>query len=145
MKKIFREIFNVVLIILGILSAGMGLKGFLLSSRFIDGGVTGVSMLVAEVAHFPLSILILIFNLPFIALGYKQIGKKFAVKSALAIGGLAIALATISYPDVTPDKLLTAVFGGFFIGAGSVWQFAAARFWTERKLLLCSSAKVVTS
>ena len=118
MKKIFREIFNVVLIILGILSAGMGLKGFLLSSRFIDGGVTGVSMLIAEVAHLPLSILILIFNLPFIALGYKQIGKKFAIKSALAIGGLAVALATIPYPDVTPDKLLTAVFGGFFIGAG---------------------------
>ncbi len=118
MRKIFRESLNIVLIILGILSAGMGLKGFLLSSRFIDGGVTGVSMVVAEVAHFPLSILILIFNLPFIALGYKQIGKKFAVKSALAIGVLAIALATISYPHVTPDKLLTAVFGGFFIGAG---------------------------
>ena len=75
-------------------------------------------MLVAEVAHFPLSVLILIFNLPFIALGYKQIGKHFAIKSTLAIGGLAIALATIPYPDVTPDKLLTAVFGGFFIGAG---------------------------
>ncbi|MCA1637426.1 MAG: YitT family protein [Acidobacteria bacterium] len=118
MKKIFREILNVVLIILGILSAGMGLKGFLLSSRFIDGGVTGISMLVAEVAGFPLAVLILIFNLPFIALGYKQIGGKFAIKSALAIGGLAIALATIPYPDVTPDKLLTAVFGGFFIGAG---------------------------
>ncbi len=55
MKKIFREIFDVVLIIFGILSAGMGLKGFLLSSRFIDGGVTGVSMLIAEVAGFPLS------------------------------------------------------------------------------------------
>lgn len=113
-----KELKNTALIILGILSAGMGVKGFLLSSRFIDGGVTGVSMLVADLSGFPLSILILLINLPFIALGYNQIGKKFAIKSALAIAGLSICLAVIDYPDVTPDKLLTAVFGGFFIGAG---------------------------
>ncbi|MGH3849832.1 MAG: YitT family protein, partial [Pseudonocardiaceae bacterium] len=60
----------------------------------------------------------LLINLPFIALGFRQIGWKFALKSALAIGGLSLCLAFIKYPDVTPDKLLTAVFGGFFIGAG---------------------------
>jgi uncharacterized membrane-anchored protein YitT (DUF2179 family) len=118
MNGIIRELVNATLIILGILSAGMGLKGFLLSSRFIDGGVTGISMLLAEVLGFPLSILILLINLPFIALGYKQIGKHFAIRSALAIAGLSICLAVVKYPDVTPDKLLTAVFGGFFIGAG---------------------------
>jgi uncharacterized membrane-anchored protein YitT (DUF2179 family) len=118
MKAIARESVNVFFIILGILSAGMGLKGFLLSSRFIDGGVTGISMLLSDVAGLPLSIGLLIINLPFIALGYRQIGKKFAIKSALAIAGLSICLAVIKYPDVTPDKLLTAVFGGFFIGAG---------------------------
>ncbi|HEX8265421.1 MAG TPA: YitT family protein, partial [Pyrinomonadaceae bacterium] len=115
MKPIIRESANILLIILGILSAGMGLKGFLLSSRFIDGGVTGISMLLSDVVGLPLSIWLLIINLPFIALGYNQIGKKFAVKSALAIAGLSICLAVIKYPDVTPDKLLTAVFGGFFI------------------------------
>lgn len=118
MKTVVRESINIILIILGILSAGMGLKGFLLSSRFIDGGVTGISMLLSDVLGFPLAILILVINLPFIALGYRQIGKKFAIKSALAIAGLSICLAVIKYPDVTPDKLLTAVFGGFFIGAG---------------------------
>ncbi len=118
MKSFIREAKDTFLIILGILSAGMGLKGFLLSSRFIDGGVTGISMLLADVVGLPLSVWILIFNLPFIALGYSQIGKKFAIKSALAIAGLSICLAVVEYPDVTPDKLLTAVFGGFFIGAG---------------------------
>ncbi|MGB7923769.1 MAG: YitT family protein [Pyrinomonadaceae bacterium] len=118
MKSFVREFINTALIILGILSAGLGLKGFLLSSRFIDGGVTGVSMLLSDVLGWPLSILILIINLPFIALGYRQIGRRFAIKSALAIAGLSVCLATITYPDVTPDKLLTAVFGGFFIGAG---------------------------
>jgi uncharacterized membrane-anchored protein YitT (DUF2179 family) len=118
MKKPAREILNGALIVLGILSAAFGLKGFLLSSRFIDGGVTGISMLLADVLEIKLAILIPLINLPFIALGYRQVGKKFALKSALAIAGLALCLAFVSFPDVTPDKLLTAVFGGFFIGAG---------------------------
>ena len=118
MKDVAREARNALLILLGILSAGMGLKGFLLSSRFIDGGVTGVSMLLSDVLGLPLAILIFVINLPFIALGYRQIGRGFALKSALAIAGLSICLATVKYPDVTPDKLLTAVFGGIFIGAG---------------------------
>jgi len=117
-RKIIHGTVDFVLIVLGILSAGLGLKGFLLSSHFIDGGVTGVSMLLANVLGWPLSLLILVINLPFIALGYKQIGRAFAIKSTLAIAGLALCLAFIKYPDVTPDKLLTAVFGGFFIGAG---------------------------
>ena len=118
MKVFLRAVKNTTLIILGILSAGMGLKGFLMSSRFIDGGVTGISMLLADVLRFPLAILILVINLPFIALGLRQVGWKFAIKSALAITGLSVCLAVVKYPDVTPDKLLTAVFGGFFIGAG---------------------------
>jgi uncharacterized membrane-anchored protein YitT (DUF2179 family) len=117
-KAIARESKDALLIVLGILAAGMGLKGFLLSSRFIDGGVTGISMLLSDVLGFKLSLLILVINLPFIALGYRQIGGKFAVKSVLAIAGLSLCLAFVKYPDVTPDKLLTAVFGGFFIGAG---------------------------
>ncbi len=118
MKPIVRESKDALLIFLGILAAGMGLKGFLLSSRFIDGGVTGVSMLLSDILGFKLSLLILVINLPFIALGYRQIGRKFAIKSVLAIAGLSVCLAFVKYPDVTPDKLLTAVFGGFFIGAG---------------------------
>jgi uncharacterized membrane-anchored protein YitT (DUF2179 family) len=113
-----RGTLNVGLIILGIFSAAFGLKGFLLSSHFIDGGVTGISMLLASALGFPLAILISVINLPFIAVGYKQIGKVFALKSALAIAGLSLCLAFVKFPDVTPDKLLTAVFGGFFIGAG---------------------------
>lgn len=118
MKTFLREVKNILLIILGILSAGLGLKGFLLASRFIDGGVTGISMLLADVLGLPLAILILVINLPFIAVAYRQVGGKFAVKSTLAIAGLSVCLAFVKYPYVTTDKLLTAVFGGFFIGAG---------------------------
>jgi len=118
MKRFVRVVLNVALVIAGIFSAAFGLKGFLLSSRFIDGGVTGISMLISDVLKAPLSIFILVINLPFIAIGFRQIGRKFAIKSTLAIAGLSLCLAFVKFPDVTPDKLLTAVFGGFFIGAG---------------------------
>jgi len=107
-----------ILIPMGILSAGMGVKGFLLSSRFIDGGVTGISMLIAEITGAPLSILIFVINIPFLLLGYKRLGMSFAVKSMASIAGLSLCLALVHFPDVTHDKLLTAVFGGFFIGVG---------------------------
>ena len=113
-----RESLNALLIVAGILSASMGLKGFLLSSNFIDGGVTGVSMLLAKITGAPLSLWLPLVNAPFIAIGYRQMGAAFALRSALAIAGLSAALATIHFPDVTHDLLLTAVFGGFFIGAG---------------------------
>jgi uncharacterized membrane-anchored protein YitT (DUF2179 family) len=113
-----RELLNALLIALGILAAAFGLEGFLLSSNFIDGGVTGVSMLLAKVSPWPLSAWLPLVNAPFVAIGYRQMGRAFAIRSALAIAGLSAALATIHFPDVTPDLLLTAVFGGFFIGAG---------------------------
>ena len=118
MKVMLRELKNALLIVLGIACAGMGLKGFLLSSRFIDGGVTGISMLLADIMGMPLALFILVINLPFIVIGYRHIGSLFALRSALAIGGLSLCLALVKFPDVTPDKLLTAVFGGFCIGAG---------------------------
>ena len=117
-KRVADELGNAVYILLGIFSAGFGLHGFLQSSAFIDGGATGVSMLLAKVTPVKLPVYLMAINLPFIALGYKQIGRAFAIRSALAIVGLAICLATVHFPDITPDKLLTAVFGGFFIGAG---------------------------
>lgn len=124
MKQPYREIVNVVYILLGIFSASMGLHGFLMSSGFIDGGVTGVSMLLSKllakaIGWSPLPILIFVINMPFIVLGYRQIGRAFAIRSASAIIGLSICLAVVPFPDVVhDDKLLTAVFGGFFLGAG---------------------------
>ena len=113
-----RESLNAVLIAVGVLSAAMGLKGFLLSSGFIDGGVTGISMLLAKTTGLPLSALLPAINLPFVVVGYRLLGRAFAIRSVLGITGLAVVLATVPFPDVTPDLTLTAVFGGFFLGAG---------------------------
>ncbi len=113
-----RYVKDFILIVAGIFSASFGFKGFLLTNRFIDGGATGISLLITELTTIPLYILIICINIPFVILGYKIMGKEFAIKTALAITGLSICLATVSFPDVTKDNLLVAVFGGFFLGAG---------------------------
>ena len=118
MRAITREAANAAFILAGIASAAFGIKGFLFSSHFIDGGVTGISMLLAVTTPLPLAVWLPVVNLPFVVLGYRQLGRAFALRSALAIIGLAIVLATVTFPDVTHDLLLTAVFGGVFIGAG---------------------------
>jgi uncharacterized membrane-anchored protein YitT (DUF2179 family) len=117
-KSIRRSIKEILLLLLGILSAGFGLKGFLLPNNLIDGGVMGISLLTNEKTGFSLSALIILINIPFIFLGWQQIGKIFSIKSIVAISLLALVVAVFPYPDVTHDKLLVAVFGGFFIGAG---------------------------
>ncbi|MCU0424176.1 MAG: YitT family protein [Candidatus Kapabacteria bacterium] len=117
-KMLSAALKDAVFMALGILSAAFGLKGFLLPNGFIDGGVTGISLLLAEVTALTLPPLLVIINAPFIILGYFQIGKTFAFKSALAICGLAFAVAVMPYPLITQDKLLIAVFGGFFLGVG---------------------------
>ena len=106
------------LISLGVLSAGFGLRGFLLPNKFIDGGAVGISMLITEVTSFSLPVLLIIVNAPFIILGYKIINKEFALKTAIAIAALAVVVALIPYPQITQDKLLIAIFGGFFLGLG---------------------------
>lgn len=107
-----------VFILLGILSAGFGLQGFLLPNGFIDGGVMGISLLTSKVTGISLSILIVAINLPFLILGFKQIGRQFALKSLVAIVLLALVVHFIPYPLITNDKLLIAAFGGFFLGMG---------------------------
>ncbi len=117
-RKLLKEVKSYSLISLGILSAGMGIKGYLLPNNFIDGGVTGISMLLNNILGFPLAIMIPLINLPFIILAYFQMGHSFAIKSSIAITGLALCVAFLPFPQVSPDKLLSALFGGFFIGLG---------------------------
>lgn len=113
-----RGVKNFMLIVLGIFSAAFGFKGFLLTNHFIDGGATGISLLISALTKIPLYILIICVNIPFIILAHQVMGRQFAIKTAMAIAGLALVLAFVSFPNVTDDNLLVAIFGGFFLGAG---------------------------
>lgn len=110
---------DIFMMLAGIGCAGFGLKSFLLPNNFLDGGATGISLLIAELSGINLSILLVCINLPFILLGYRVISKQFAIRTTFCIVGLALCVAFIQYPIITNDKLLVAVFGGFFLGAGT--------------------------
>jgi uncharacterized membrane-anchored protein YitT (DUF2179 family) len=102
----------------GVISAAFGLESFLLPSGFMDGGVTGISLLLARVSGWSLAALIVALNLPFMVLAYRQIGPEFAMRSMLGILGLALVMSFVHFPVITTDKLLVAAFGGVFLGAG---------------------------
>lgn len=116
--NLLRRFKDVIFIMIGTLSAAFGLKGFLLPNGFIDGGAVGISLLIREVTSVKLPILLIVVNIPFILLGIKIIGKEFAIKTAIGIILLSFFTAYIPYPQITHDKLLVAVFGGFFLGVG---------------------------
>lgn len=105
-------------IVFGITSAAFGLKSFLLPNHFLDGGAMGISLLLNIQTGYSLGALVVLVNIPFVLLGSKQISKTFAVKTVAAIAALAIVLSFDFFPVITSDKLLIAVFGGFFLGAG---------------------------
>ena len=117
-RQVGKQIRDGLIMFFGVISAGFGLKGFLIPNQLIDGGVMGISLLTNRETSISLSFLIIAFNIPFLLLGYKQISKGFSLKSIITITALAIAVAVIPYPTVTNDKILVAVFGGFFLGAG---------------------------
>lgn len=112
------EVWDFFYLLLGVISASFGLRGFLMPNSFIDGGVTGISLMVNELAGISFPLLLVCFNLPFLALAYFSVGRRFAIKSVLGIILLATAVALIPYPLITDDKILVAAFGGLFLGLG---------------------------
>lgn len=108
-------------IIIGVIFAVVGLEFFIVPNHLLDGGVTGISLLISGITKMDVSIFIFAINLPFIYMGYKQVGKFFAIKTFLAIVTLSVVILLLHsfHPKpVTEDKLLIAVFGGILLGAG---------------------------
>jgi len=117
-SKNARFIKDLLLISAGIVSACFGLKSFLMPNEFIDGGVTGISLIVHTLTGYNLSYLIILINIPFVILGFRQIGRGFAIKTAIAILVLAVLLTALPFQPITHEKLLIAFFGGLFLGGG---------------------------
>jgi uncharacterized membrane-anchored protein YitT (DUF2179 family)/HD superfamily phosphodiesterase len=109
---------DLILIIIGVITAGFSLKGFLVPNNFFDGGITGISLLIHEITHFNLAYIIVIANIPFIVMGIYSINARFAAKTLFCIVMLGLCLLYVPYPVITSDKLLVSIFGGFFLGIG---------------------------
>jgi uncharacterized membrane-anchored protein YitT (DUF2179 family) len=113
--KTFTEI---ILVLLGILSATIGLKGFLLPNGFYDGGAMGIALLLDYFVQGDLALYIILINIPFVLIGIKQISWAFAIRSAAAIFMLAMSVHFLEIPTFTHDKILISIFGGVFLGMG---------------------------
>ena len=109
---------NILLIIVGTTLAVLAMKGFMIPNKFLDGGITGIAILLHEIFHINISFLVIILNVLFIYLGYKRIGKTFAVLTSIAVVLLSIGLLFVDINPITHDKLLIAIFGGILMGTG---------------------------
>jgi len=120
MKKIvFKESFkDYAFMMLGILCVSFALKSLLIPNNFFDGGVTGIALLLYKKYHLNIALIFVLLNIPLLLLGGKFIGKSFAVKSIISVIILGLCLLFIPFPEVSHDKLIVSVFGGFFIGLG---------------------------
>ena len=123
MKKKYNHIFivikKVVLMILGSVLASIGLEIFLIPNNIIDGGITGISIIASYLTNFPLGIFVLVLNIPFLIVGYKQIGKTFALSTLFSVICLSIGVSILHpIPGITQDILLATIFGGIILGVG---------------------------
>src|SRR6476620_6940175 len=78
-------------IFIGATIAAIGLEAFLIPNHLLDGGIVGISIIGAEITHIPIGVFLFVLNLPFIYLGYKKLGKQFAVASLIGIVALSVA------------------------------------------------------
>jgi uncharacterized membrane-anchored protein YitT (DUF2179 family)/predicted metal-dependent HD superfamily phosphohydrolase len=109
---------DIAYLILSVLSASFALKSFLVPNHFLDGGVTGISILLYEIYGWDLGLLLILLNIPFLILSWYKVGKHFAIRSTLTIVLIALSMQFLTFPELTHDKLLVAMFGGFFMGIG---------------------------
>ena len=115
MKRILSEIFQIAI---GIFLASIGLKMFLIPNGFLDGGATGIAILLSELFDIDISFFLILVSIPFLTLAWFSLSRQIFIKSLISILLLAVIIHFENFASVTEDKLLIAIFGGLFLGAG---------------------------
>ena len=109
---------DIIYTVSGTLITAFALKSFLIPNNLLDGGVTGISLLIHELYHLNIAWVIVVMNIPFILAGAYHVNRKFALRTLACIIGLGICLLVIPFPKITKDLMLVCLFGGFFLGIG---------------------------
>lgn len=118
-KLYMREVFSYVMLIAGAALAAFSIEEFLVPCTILDGGIVGISIMVNNLSGISLSILTLVFNVPFLIVGFRKLGVKFIAKSAVAMVAFSSFLEVFApLTDMTQDYLLAVCFGGVFLGVG---------------------------
>ena len=118
MKKITNNLLEIGQMGLAVLLASIGLKAFLLPNGFLDGGVTGIAILLTEFIDVEISYILPVITIPFFVLGWFTVSRRILVKSIVSVIALALVIHFENFTPITEDKLLIAIFGGVFLGAG---------------------------
>jgi uncharacterized membrane-anchored protein YitT (DUF2179 family) len=118
-SSLARLLKRTIFIILGAALVSVGLEIFLVPNQIIDGGIVGISIITAHLTGLSIGMFLILFNLPFLILGYKQIGKTFAFSTLLGVVAMSVGTTLLHpVPVLTDDPLLAAVFGGIILGIG---------------------------
>ncbi|MCH4822413.1 YitT family protein [Gramella lutea] len=103
---------------LAIFLASIGLKAFLLPNGFLDGGVTGISILLNKTTGIEISLILPIISIPFFIIGWFTVSKRIVIRSVISVLILSLVIHFENFQSITDDKLLISIFGGLFLGAG---------------------------
>ena len=136
-----KTILSYIIIILAATLAAYSLDTFLIPNNILDGGVTGISIIISKVFSIPISLIIILINIPFIYVGYRNLGKNFLIRTIIAMLTFSIALSFFeSFHEVTDEILLATIFGGILlgIGVGLVIRMGACVDGTESVALVIS-------
>ena len=128
-------------IILGAMLAAYSLDTFLIPNNILDGGVTGISIIVSKVFKIPISFLVILINIPFVYIGYRNLGKSFLLRTIISMITFSFSLSFFeSFHEVTDEILLATIFGGILlgIGVGLVIRLGACVDGTESVALVIS-------
>ena len=136
-----KTILSYIMIILGAMLAAYSLDTFLIPKNILDGGVTGISIIISKVFSIPMSLLVILINIPFVYIGYRNLGKNFLIRTMISMLTFSLALNFFeSFHEVTDEILLATIFGGVLlgIGVGLVIRFGACVDGTESVALVIS-------
>lgn len=140
-NKSMKNILSLIMITIGALLASFSLETLLIPNTILDGGITGISIILSKITSLPISVLIIIINIPFLYIGYKNMGKNFLIKAIYSMSIFSMGLlffATLE--SITNQMLLATVYGGFLlgIGCGLVIRFGGCLDGTESIAIIIS-------
>ena len=130
-----------IMLTIGALLAAFALESFLVPNNILDGGITGISMILSHVFRLPLSIPVITLNIPFILIGFKNIGKRFLARTVYSITVFSVALNIFAkLLPITNEIILAIAFGGLLlgVGVGLIMRFGGCIDGTESVALVIS-------
>ena len=140
-KNSLSELGSFILLTIGVVLAAVAIEAFLVPNLILDGGITGISIMLSTISKLPISIFIIIINIPFLVIGYKNLGKNFLFRAIYSMIAFSVLLTLFhNIPEMTDDVLLASVFGGILLGAGAglVVRFGGCLDGTESLAIVIS-------